>query len=129
MSKSDEFIPFPILRAKDFPENYICFAHPNDYKESDVRIIERFKYKGRKFIRMSVPQNGRYVPITFICDPKRPYGIYLSHQAMEIFGSFLRVDDLGFKCMRYVCNGKKIEHIMVEESNQPCVNIIGGLRF
>lgn len=119
------YVPFPILGKSDFPPIYDNFSHPNDYKKSAVKANDRFIYKGRKFVRTSFRYKGEYTAFTFVCDPKRPFGMYLCKTARQYIDPIIKRDFLGFEYSCFSNAKRELSHIMIEESPQDGLNILG----
>lgn len=116
---------FPLLKTTDFPPHYENFIHPEDFKPYDTKVEEKFSYRGNLFIRLSFNINGKFFPITFVCDRKRPKGIYLTSYTRRILDPCINTTDFGFDCAHFKTKDGKSCHILVDETNQPQVNFFG----
>lgn len=119
------FKPYPTLTTRDFPSIFINKAHPEDFIPSKRRVCQKFTYRERNFLRIPFVKDGQYIPMTFICDKKRPYGLYLGEKARKCVQHAVKYDSLGFEYIEYRSTKQGKNRIMIEDSNQPEVNFIG----
>ena len=92
-----------LLCDADFPANYVHMAHPDDYKQVDIplpinRLLHQKIGHWRLILRVSFRlANGKYLPMSFVCDTGAPYDFYLSREAMKNLTSCGRVkeDEIG----------------------------------
>jgi hypothetical protein len=92
-----------LLQESDFPDNYIHMAHPDDYKPIiDPLPISCMLHQkiGHWLLIFRVSfklLNGKYLPISFVCDTCAPYDFYFSDLAMENLtsGGRLKEDEIG----------------------------------
>lgn len=79
-----------LLHDEDFPNNYVHMAHPEDYKEtgffSPCFIYHtRFGRHDRLIARVAwKAPDGKFVPMSFVCDTGAPSHVYLSQEAMNV---------------------------------------------
>ncbi|CAB9525589.1 expressed unknown protein [Seminavis robusta] len=92
-----------VLQDADFPDGYVHMAHPDDYKpiESPLPktcLLHQKIGHWRLILRISfLLANGKYLPISFICDTGVPYDFYFSELAVEKLtaGGRVKEDDIG----------------------------------
>jgi hypothetical protein len=92
-----------LLQDADFPDNYVHMAHPDDYKLLDdplpiACMLHQHIGHWRLILRVSFRlTNGKYLPMSFVCDTGAPYDFYFADLAMQNLttGGRLKEDDIG----------------------------------
>ena len=92
-----------LLQDADFPDGYVHMAHPDDYKPVDnplpvTCLLHQKIGHWRLILRVSFRlKNGKYLPMSFVCDTGVPYDFYFSETALEqlIKGGRLKEDEIG----------------------------------
>lgn len=103
-----------LLCEADFPKNYKNMSHPDDYKERDEplpvsRFINEKLGHWRLIMRVSFKlANGKYLPMSFVCDSGAPYHFYLSDKAMDMLtsGGRIKPDEVENPYMDDIVGGK-----------------------
>lgn len=92
-----------LLQDADFPDDYVHMAHPDDYKPIDdplpvsCVLHQKIGHWGL-ILRVSFRlANGKYLPMSFVCDTGAPYDFYFSELAVEklTVGGRLKEDEIG----------------------------------
>jgi hypothetical protein len=92
-----------LLQDSDFPENYVRMAHPEDYKPTEAPLpvtclLHQKIGHWRLILRVSFRlTDGKYLPMSFVCDTGAPYDFYFSDRAIQDLttGGRLKEDDIG----------------------------------
>ena len=87
-----------MLKPVDFPNYYVDFLHPDDYRITNEPFIEKIfhkkKYHNRLLIRICFKIDiNSYLPITFILDINSSENLYLCQKARDNIGHLIKVDE------------------------------------
>jgi len=84
-----------LLCDEDFPENYVNFAHPQDYKVQNEPIQPEHIYNhrhgrhNRLILRIAWQvASDKYLPMSFVLDTGAPKQLYLCEAATKLLEEF-----------------------------------------
>lgn len=121
-----------LLHAKDFPSNYVNFAHPDDYKVTAEPIIKEFichHELGRHYrlhFRVSYKMAAnRFFSLSFVLDTGAPKFFYFSDAAIKLLQEHNLIQINETDGVSYVeIFGKKVPFEETPDSHRPA-NIMG----
>lgn len=123
-----------LLLPEDFPDFYINFAHPDDYKTKNGRIQDKeliFNHRQGRHNRLlaripwNLDKNDQYTMFTFVLDTGAPKHIYLCKRAISLLEEKgLILEDKDSNIIYVNIHGRKCPIEPTPLSHEPA-NLIG----
>ncbi len=121
------------LQFVDFPKYYPDSPHPRDYEPVDAPFVEyippdpqgcRYRLVFRACWKVA---EGRFIPMSFICNTGAPAGLWLSKRAVQLLKEARRTEDdaAGVRPSMLTVDINAIGRALVQQTPGERSNIVG----